>query len=113
MSDSKRNAIIEGVTNQTAGFGLGAALGAVTKHAPDLTQRARGAKHPLTAIQIGQAMTAAAAGGATLNGTVAAGVGVVTAKIALVTAAATAAAPAVVAGAVVCGIVYGAWKLFK
>jgi hypothetical protein len=99
--------VVEGVAKQSAYAGMGAAVGAVTKHAmtPKPYQQL-----PMAA-QVGSAMGAAAANGAGVGGAVAAGGAVLAAKAVAVGAAATAAAPIVLAGAVVVGTIWGTVKL--
>jgi hypothetical protein len=97
---------------QGMGLAVGAAVGAIKKHA--ITPKSgRGA----LGLQIGSAMGAAAVGGAGVGGTLSAGAAVVTAKAAVVAAATaagvTAAAPVVVCIAAVGGVAYGARKLYK
>ena len=90
---------------QTAAMGMGAAFGALTKHAVTPSRGARGGM----AIQIGSAMGAAAASGAGVSGTVAAGAAVVTAKLGVVAVVGVAAAPYVAVAAVG----YGIYRLFR
>ena len=99
----------DAAAKQAASFGIGAAFGALTKHAANQPK----GPHRSLALQIGSAVGAAAVGGAGLTGSVAAGTAVITAQVAAVTTATTAAvtvaAPFVAAAAVGYGI-YWLWK---
>lgn len=92
------------MVGQSAALTLGAAAGAITKHAIT-PSHGRGA----LAMQVGSAVGAASAAGAGLSGSMAAGAAVVTAKVATVAAFGVAAAPLLVAA----GAGYGLYKFFK
>ncbi len=91
------------LTGQASAFSLGAATGAITKHATQSS--GRGA----LAATVGSAVGAAAASGAGVGGSIAAGTAVVTAKVAVVAAAGAAAAPFLLAA----GAGYGIYRLFR
>ena len=102
--------INDNVKKQGAGFGLGAAAGAITGSAATGKLPARS---PKTAIQVGQAVGSSLRNGAGVSGAAAAGAAVVTAKAAAVGAVAVAAAPVVAGAAVVGAAGYAAYKLLK
>jgi hypothetical protein len=102
-----RDKVVKAVVTQTAVAGMGAAVGAATKHA--LTPKPY--QQVPMAAQVASAMGAAAATGSGVGGTLAAGGAVVAAKAAAVAAVATAAAPFVVGAAVVGGTIWGVVKL--
>lgn len=99
----------EKAQNQACAAALGAAFGAVTKQTFTPPRPMKGG----LAAQVASASAAAAVGGAGLSGSAAAGAAVVTAKVAAVATAATVAAPFVAAAAVVGGVGYGLYRLFK
>lgn len=100
---------VNGATLQGTALVVSGVVGAVTKSQVNLPAHMRGR----TACQVGSAIGAAAANGAGITGSLGAGAAVLTAKVAAGTAVATAAAPFVVGAAVVGGIGYGLYKLFK
>ena len=100
-TDEVKNA----AAKQAAAFGIGAAVGTLTKHA---AKQAPGA-HRSLAMQIGSAVGAAAAGGAGLSGSLAAGTAVVAAKVAAAVAIGAAAAPFVA----IAGSGYCLYRLFR
>lgn len=113
MSFLEPKTVNEGVVKQLSGFGTGAALAAINRQPISITQRATNPYSPLTAMQVGSAMSVAAINGTGVSGTLAAGFGVITGKVVLATAAVTAAAPAVLAIGVVGAIGYGLYRLCK
>jgi hypothetical protein len=104
MDDSTKDSL---AINTTAAV-LGAAAGAISKHAVTPTGH-----HGRLAMQVGSAVGAAAATGAGVSGSVAAGAAVVTAKVAAVAAAGAAAAPFVLAAGALGALGYGLFKLFE
>ncbi len=105
MTKSESNKIKNAVLTNTAALGIGGAVGALTKH---VAKPGPGTRNSL-AIQVGSAVGAAAASGAGLSGSIAAGTAIITAKVAAVAVAGAAAAPFVLAA----GVGYGLYRLFK
>ncbi len=90
---------------QAALLGVGAGIGALTKHAI----KPRPGAHGALVSQVGSTIGAAMRNGAGLGGSLAAGAAVVTAKVAIVTTVGVAVAPFVLAA----GAGYGIYKLWK
>ena len=106
MNDKTKKAVAE----QTLAVAGGFALGTVSGHA--ISPRPGGRTPPL-AMQVASTMGAAAANGAGLGGTLAAGTALITAKVTAGMALAAVAAPYVLGAAFICGATWGMYKLLE